>query len=111
MYLAQITFRATLKENKHLRQGQDLEQFALNAHTSTPMLDLTPGNKDHGKRQHQCTQRRFGCLEDLFSFLRGQKRVCDKGPEKGFLGKNTPIKVIHLSNNLKKVGFPQTVRF
>ena len=32
-------FRATLKENKHLRQGQDLEQFAINAHTSITMLN------------------------------------------------------------------------
>ena len=32
-------FRATFKENKHLRQGEDLQQFAINSHTSIDMLN------------------------------------------------------------------------
>ena len=32
-------FRVTFKQNKHLRQGQDFEEFARNSHTSTDMLN------------------------------------------------------------------------
>jgi len=53
------------------------------------------------------SQRRFGCLKIMLIFLRGQKRVWEKGPEKRLLGKTTPIKLIHFPNNLEKWVFPK----
>ena len=73
------------------------------------------GYEREGGKNHQpmrlLTRRRFGCLKNLFNFLRGQKRGRDKGPEKELFGKTTQIKLSHFPNNLENSVFPKKLDF
>ena len=73
--------------------------FSLRFHTSFSHLVFTP-------RFHPLVTS-FSPSKKLFIFVRGQKRVWDKGREKGLFQKTTPIKLIHVPNNLENRVFPK----